>query len=140
MTRSPFPDYTSCLNAQIALGFRLEDPVSENHRLRLVDLRIDFGFVYRQPKEGNSNAGRPLIDPELLLDILLIGYRYGVSSEYGLIDEPCIDSGLLQKQTPRAGTRVGFALCFVDLEPVSQSGLQGARIASGLRGHFAELA
>lgn len=34
-----------------------------------------------------SETGRPLIDPELLLRILLIGYLYGVTSERKLIEE-----------------------------------------------------
>jgi transposase len=54
--------------------FRLEDQVAENHLLRLVDKHIDFGFVRERLKDSYSETGRPSIDPELLLRILLIGY------------------------------------------------------------------
>jgi transposase len=66
--------------------FRLEDQVPENHLLRLVDKHIDFCFV-RELKDSYSETGRPSIDPELLLRILLIGYLYGISSERKLIEE-----------------------------------------------------
>src|ERR1017187_4723100 len=67
--------------------FRLEDQVPENHLLRLVDKYIDFGFVRERLKDSYSETGRPSIDPELLLRILLIGYLYGISSERKLVEE-----------------------------------------------------
>ena len=67
--------------------FRLEDQVSENHLLRLVDRHIDFGFLRERLKDSYSETGRPSIDPELLLRILLIGYLYGISSERKLVEE-----------------------------------------------------
>src|SRR6202453_1188023 len=67
--------------------FRLEDQVAENHLLRLVDKHIDFGFVRERLKDSYSETGRPSIDPELLLRILLIGYLYGISSERKLVEE-----------------------------------------------------
>lgn len=67
--------------------FRLEDQVPDNHLLRLVDRHIDFSFVREQLNESYSDTGRPSIDPELLLRILLIGYLYGISSERRLVEE-----------------------------------------------------
>ena len=67
--------------------FRLEDQVPENHLLRLIDQHIDFGFVREQLKTSYSDTGRPSIDPELLLRIVLIGYLYGISSERKLVEE-----------------------------------------------------
>ena len=67
--------------------FRLEDQVPENHLLRLIDKHISFGFVREQLKDSYSDTGRPSIDPELLLRILLIGYLYGVTSERKLVEE-----------------------------------------------------
>jgi hypothetical protein len=54
--------------------FRLEDHVPENHLLRLIDKHISFEFVREQLKNSYSDTGRPSVDPELLLRILLIGY------------------------------------------------------------------
>ena len=67
--------------------FRLEDQVPENHLLRLIEKHISFAFVRQQLKDRYSEMGRPSIDPELLLRILLIGYLYGISSERKLVEE-----------------------------------------------------
>jgi len=67
--------------------FRLEDQVPENHLLRLIEKHISFEFVREQLKDSYSETGRPSIDPELLLRILLIGYLYGVTSERKLVEE-----------------------------------------------------
>src|SRR5262252_6485301 len=67
--------------------FRLDDYVPENHLLRLIDKHISFDFVRQQLKDSYSDTGRPSIDPELLLRILLIGYLYGITSERKLVKE-----------------------------------------------------
>src|SRR5262252_4390803 len=67
--------------------FRLEDQVPENHLLRLIEKHISFEFVRQQLKGSYSDTGRPSIDPELLLRILLIGYLYGITSERKLVEE-----------------------------------------------------
>jgi len=67
--------------------FRLEDQVPENHLLRLIDKHISFEFVREQLRDSYSEAGRPSIDPELLLRMLLIGYLYGITSERKLVEE-----------------------------------------------------
>ncbi len=38
-------------------------------------------------KDSYSDTGRPSIDPELLLRLLLVGYLYGVTSERKLVEE-----------------------------------------------------
>src|SRR6476661_3394494 len=67
--------------------FRLEDQVPETHLLRLIEKHINFAFVREKLKDSYSETGRPSIDPELLLRILLIGYLYGITSERKLVEE-----------------------------------------------------
>src|SRR5205814_5009475 len=67
--------------------FRLEDHVPENHLLRLVDRHVNLELVRERLKASYSETGRPSVDPELLLRILLIGYLYGVTSERRLVEE-----------------------------------------------------
>jgi len=67
--------------------FRLEDHIPENHLLRLIDKHISFAFVRERLKDSYSDTGRPSVDPELLLRILLIGYLYGITSERKLVEE-----------------------------------------------------
>jgi transposase len=54
-------------------------PVSNRH--------ISLAFVRERLKDSYSETGRPSIDPELLLRILLIGYLYGLTSERKLVEE-----------------------------------------------------
>ena len=67
--------------------FRLEDLIPATHLLRMIDQHVSFEFVRQQLKDRYSEMGRPSIDPELLLRILLIGYLYGISSERKLVEE-----------------------------------------------------
>jgi transposase len=67
--------------------FRLQDQIPEDHLLRLIDRHIDFSFVREQLKDFYSPVGRPSIDPEVLLRLLLVGYLYGITSERRLLDE-----------------------------------------------------
>jgi len=67
--------------------FTLEEYIPENHLLRLIDQHIDFSFVREQLRDSYSDTGRPSVDPELLLRILLIGYLYGITSERKLVEE-----------------------------------------------------
>ena len=67
--------------------FRIEDHIPEDHLLRLVERHIDFGFVRETLKASYSHTGRPSIDPEVLLRILLIGYLYGIASARRVVED-----------------------------------------------------
>ena len=67
--------------------FRLEDQIPEDHLLRLIDRYVDLSFVRECLKTLYSSTGRPSIDPEVLLRLLLVGYLYGVTSERRLLEE-----------------------------------------------------
>jgi hypothetical protein len=78
--------------APIPLGalfyyFRLEDQGPENHLLRLIDCHVNFELIPAKLTDSYSDAGRPSIDPELLMRMLLVGYLYGVTSERKLVEE-----------------------------------------------------
>lgn len=67
--------------------FRLEDQIPDDHLLRLIDRHIDFSFVRERLRTFYSLTGRPSIDPEVLLRLLLLGYLYGITSERRLLEE-----------------------------------------------------
>ena len=67
--------------------FRLEDQIPEDHLLRLIDRYVDLSFVRECLKGLYSSTGRPSIDPEVLLRLLLVGYLYGITSERRLLEE-----------------------------------------------------
>ena len=61
------------LSGRVALSseFRLEDHVPADHLLRRVDAALDFGFVHAALAGSYSSTGRPSVDPELMLRMLL---------------------------------------------------------------------
>ncbi len=67
--------------------FRLEDQIPQDHLLRVIDEQIDLSFVRERAKGLYSATGRPSIDPEVLLRLLLLGYLYGITSERRLLEE-----------------------------------------------------
>ena len=67
--------------------FRLEDQIPEDHLLRLIDQHVDLSFVRERLRSFYSSTGRPSIDPEVLLRLLLVGYFYGITSERRLLEE-----------------------------------------------------
>src|SRR5216684_1277262 len=67
--------------------FRLEEQIPEDHLLRLIDRHIDLSVVRERLKGMYSSTGRPSIDPEVLLRLLLVGYLYGIASERRLVEE-----------------------------------------------------
>ena len=66
---------------------RMEEMIPENHLLRLVDKHIDLSFIRTKVKHLYSHTGRPSVDPEILLRMLVIGYLYGITSERRLCEE-----------------------------------------------------
>jgi len=66
---------------------RMADIIPEDHLLRLVDRYVDLAFIRGKVKHLYSHTGRPSIDPEILLRMLLIGYLYGITSERRLCEE-----------------------------------------------------
>lgn len=73
--------------------FRVEDQVSENHLLWLIDNTFVLRFVREQLKDSYSDTGQPSIDLELLLQMLLIGYLYRLTSKRKLVEEPRMHLG-----------------------------------------------
>jgi len=60
--------------------FNMADMISKNHILRLINKYVDFSFIRNKVKHLYSDMGRPSIDPEVLIRMLLIGYLYGITS------------------------------------------------------------
>jgi len=75
--------------AQAALfyEFSIEDHVPCDHVLRTIDGVIDLSGVRQHLSEFYSTTGRPSVDPELMMRMLLVGYIMGIRSERRLCDE-----------------------------------------------------
>ena len=75
--------------AQAALfyEFSLEDHVPQDHLLRSIDRFVDLSGIRAHLSDFYSHTGRPSIDPELLIRMLLVGYCSGIRSERRLCEE-----------------------------------------------------
>lgn len=67
--------------------FCLEDHVPPDHLLRRIDGLLDLGAVRRRLTPHYSAMGRPSVDPELMIRMLIVGYCFGIRSERRLCDE-----------------------------------------------------
>jgi transposase len=68
-------------------GFSLERHVPDNHLLRKIDRFVDLSEVRRHLEPYYSETGRPSIDPELMMRMLIVGYSFGIRSERRLCEE-----------------------------------------------------
>jgi transposase len=68
-------------------GFSLERHVPNNHLLRKIDRFVDLSEVRAHLEPYYSEVGRPSIDPELMIRVLIVGYCFGVRSERRLCEE-----------------------------------------------------
>jgi transposase len=73
--------------AQLFYEFRLDDHVPSDHLLRRIDRFLDLESVRSELKPFYSSIGRPSIDPELMMRMLIVGYCVGIRSERRLCEE-----------------------------------------------------
>jgi len=67
--------------------FCLEDHVPAEHLLRRIDRFLDLGEVRRQLAPFYCSNGRPSVDPELMIRMLIVGYCFAIRSERRLCEE-----------------------------------------------------
>jgi transposase len=73
--------------AALFYSFSLERHVPALHLLRAIDRFVELSSVRSELAPFYSSIGRPSIDPELLVRMLLVGYCYGIRSERRLCEE-----------------------------------------------------
>ena len=67
--------------------FSLERHVPEKHLLRAIDGFVELDGLRRELEPFYSAIGRPSIDPELMIRMLIVGYCFGIRSERRLCEE-----------------------------------------------------
>ena len=67
--------------------FSIEDHVPDDHLLRRIDRFVDLSDIRRHLGPHYSSTGRPSVDPELMIRMLLVGYVMGIRSERRLCEE-----------------------------------------------------
>ncbi|MGH6937283.1 MAG: transposase [Methylocella sp.] len=74
-------------SARLFYDFCLDDHVPSDHMLRSIDQHFNLDEVRQTLKPFYSTTGRPSIDPELMIRMLLVGYCMGIRSERRLCEE-----------------------------------------------------
>ncbi len=72
---------------QFLYHFNLDDHIPDDHLLRQIDRVLDLSTLRAHLAPYYSHTGRPSVDPELMIRMLLIGYCYGIRSERRLCEE-----------------------------------------------------
>ncbi len=67
--------------------FDQEDMVPAGHLLRRIDAALDLGWLRGEMTPHYSRLGRPSVCPELMIRMLIVGYRYSIRSERRLCQE-----------------------------------------------------
>src|SRR5476651_1390273 len=57
-------------------SFNLEDHIPANHLLRSIDRCLDLSDLRHYLADFYSPIGRPSIDPELMIRMLIVGYSH----------------------------------------------------------------
>ena len=75
--------------ASLFYQFHLDDRVPKDHLLRRIDCFVMTALadMHERLKPYYSEIGRPSVDPELMIRMLIIGYCYGLRSERRLTQE-----------------------------------------------------
>ena len=73
--------------SRLFYSFNLDEHVPADHLLRGIDRFIDLGDLREHLAPFYSHTGRPSIDPELMIRMLLVGYCFGIRSERRLCEE-----------------------------------------------------
>lgn len=68
-------------------SFNLEAYVPQNHLLRGIHQYLDLTDLRHHLSQLYSHTGRPSVDPELMIRMLIIGYCFGIRSERRLCEE-----------------------------------------------------
>jgi transposase len=67
--------------------FRLDEVVPTDHQVRRIDAVLDLSWLHGELEPHYSHTGRPSIDPELMMRMLIIGYVFAIRSERQLCSE-----------------------------------------------------
>jgi transposase len=66
---------------QLFYEFHLSDAVPEDHLVRKIDTALDLSWLRGELAPHYSSMGRPSIDPELMIRMLVVGYVFAIRSE-----------------------------------------------------------
>ena len=72
---------------QLFYDLCIDQYVPAEHLLRQIDQVLDLSPLRQHLSSFYSKTGRPSVDPELMIRMLIVGYCYGIRSERRLCEE-----------------------------------------------------
>src|SRR5215470_18821951 len=74
---------------QLFYEFKLDDVIPNSHMLRRMNVFVTTALadLHEQLKPFYCEIGRPSVDPELMIRMLIVGYCYGIRHERRLCEE-----------------------------------------------------
>jgi len=72
---------------QLFYAFDLDAVVPDDHQVRRIAAVLDLSWVHSELAPHYSHTGRPSIDPELMIRMLILGYVFAIRSERALCRE-----------------------------------------------------
>jgi transposase len=72
---------------QFFYAFDLDKVVPVDHLVRQIERLLDLSWVHKELAPYYSHTGRPSIDPELMIRMLIVGYVFAIRSERRLCAE-----------------------------------------------------
>jgi len=72
---------------QLFYSFHLDEVVPDDHLVREIAAVLDLSWVHRELAAYYPRLGRPSIDPELMIRMLIVGYAFAIRSERMLCRE-----------------------------------------------------
>jgi len=66
---------------QLFYSFHLDEVVPDDHLVREIAAVLDLSWVHRELGAYYPRLGRPSIDPELMIRMLIVGYAFAIRSE-----------------------------------------------------------
>ena len=72
---------------QLFYAFNLDEAVPDDHLVRKIASILDLSWLHSELEPHYSHTGRPSIDPELMVRMLVIGYVFAIRSERQLARE-----------------------------------------------------
>ena len=74
---------------QLSYEFNVDDVIPKDHLLRRMNVFVSAALadLHQQLRPFYSDIGRPSVDPELMIRMLIVGYCYGIRHERRLCEE-----------------------------------------------------
>ena len=89
--------------ARLFYDFCLDEHVPFDHMLRGIDRHLALDDLRQSLKPFYSQMGRPSVDPELMIRMVIVGYCMGIRSERRLLRRGSPQSGLSLVLPARTG-------------------------------------